>query len=70
MNNVLISVQIILAIFLILLILVQSKGTSMGRVWGNSASFFTRRGLERIIFRITFFVTGVFILISILQVTL
>jgi protein translocase SecG subunit len=58
-------VQIVIATTLVLLILVQAKGTGFGR--SANATSFTRRGLEKVVFKLTFVVTGLFILISLLQ---
>ncbi len=69
MNNLLIILQILLSIILIIFILVQNKGTGFGRVWGGTSSF-TRRGLEKIIFRLTFVVTGLFVILSLINVAL
>ena len=59
-------VQTISAILLVGMIIVQSKGTGFGRQKGGSVSF-TRRGLEKLIFKATFIVAAVFILVSTLQ---
>jgi protein translocase SecG subunit len=69
MKNYISIFQLILSIFLIILILIQNKGTGFGRVWGGTTSF-TRRGLEKFIFKITFVISAIFIIISILQLTL
>ena len=46
--------QLILAISLIVLILMQSRGTSLGSVFGQEGSVFhTRRGAERILFNVS-----------------
>lgn len=66
MNNALLVLQIIISILLIGVVLVQTKGTGFGRVWGTSHSSFTRRGLERVVFRATFLLAFIFIFISIL----
>ena len=58
--------QIVISLFLIVLILVQNKGTGFGRVWGGKMSF-TKRGLERVVFRLTFVMSALFIIISVLQ---
>lgn len=57
--------QIIFSIALVVLILIQARGTGFGR----SASFgggtsFSRRGLEKLIFRSTFVFALAFIVIS------
>jgi len=65
MNNVFQVIQIITAISLICLILIQSRGTGFGRTSSYSSSF-TRRGIEKIVFKLTFVVAAIFILVSIL----
>lgn len=57
------------SVVLILFILVQNKGTGFGRVWGGSSSF-TRRGLEKVIFKMTFVLTGLFVLLSFVNIVL
>ena len=47
------------------LILLQVKGTGFGRVWGGLSTSSTRRGLEGVIFKITFVLAGLFMVISI-----
>lgn len=69
MTNTLIILQIVISVVLIGFILVQNKGTGFGRVWGGTSSF-TRRGLEKIIFRLTFVLTGLFVILSLINVTL
>lgn len=69
MKNILFVSQIISALILIVLILIQSKGKGLGRAFGmGSQVSFTRRGLEKLLFRLTFIATFIFILISIFQV--
>ena len=64
MKQILIIIQIVASIILIGLILIQAKGTGFGRVGGTS---FTRRGLEKFVFKATFVVAFIFIGVSILQ---
>ncbi|MBX4205807.1 preprotein translocase subunit SecG [Candidatus Microgenomates bacterium] len=59
--------QIVLGIIVSFFILVQVKGTGFGRVWGGSGASFTRRGLEKLVFKLTFVLSFLFIVISILQ---
>ncbi len=66
MRDVILILQVILGIVLTVVILVQVKGTGFGRVWGASSTSFTRRGLEKLVFKATFVLTFVFILISVL----
>jgi len=60
--------QMVSSIVLIALILVQARGTGFGRSssFGGGTSF-SRRGLEKLIFRLTFVFALVFIGVSILQ---
>ena len=66
MENLLLGLQIGSSLVLMVFILVQAKGTGLGRSWGSSASF-SRRGLERVIFRGTFVMAAVFAITSILR---
>jgi len=65
--NVLIILQIVLSTILIFFIILQTRGTGFGRVWGSSHSSFTRRGLEKMVFKATFVVAALFVVVSILQ---
>lgn len=57
--------ELILAASLIVLILMQSRGTSLGSVFGQEGSVFhTRRGAERVLFNVTIGVAAVFVIIS------
>jgi preprotein translocase subunit SecG len=58
--------ELILAVALIVLILMQSRGTSLGSVFGQEGSVFhTRRGAERVLFNVTIAVAIGFLVISI-----
>lgn len=71
MKNTLIIIQALTAVFIILAILVQSKGTGLSKSWGGgNLKSFTRRGLEKIIFKSTFVVLAIFILSSFLQLVI
>lgn len=67
MKQVLTIVQIVVSIALIGLVLIQARGTGFGRSSGIGGASFTRRGLEKLVFRLTFVVVFLFIAISILQ---
>ena len=69
MRNTLLIFQSIISIVLILFILVQNKGVGFGRVWGGGSSF-TRRGLEKLVFKLTFVLTTIFVILSIVNVSL
>ncbi len=54
--------ELVLAVALITLILMQSRGTSLGSVFGQEGSVFhTRRGAEKILFNVTIAVALAFI---------
>ncbi len=60
-------VQVILAIFLSVLILLQSRGTGLGSVFGGDGNVFqTRRGIELTLFKFTIGVAAAFLLVSLL----
>lgn len=68
MKEVILIGQIVVATFLVIVILVQARGTGFGRSFGGSTqSSFSRRGLEKVVFKLTFILVGIFITISILQ---
>lgn len=63
----LLVLEIILAVLFTILILVQPKSSGgLTKSWGSATSF-TRRGLERVLFRATFIVATLFIVTSALQ---
>lgn len=60
-------IQIILAIALMVLILLQAKGTGLGSTFGGEIGLYrTKRGLEKIFFRLTIFVSTLFIILSVI----
>jgi len=70
MKVLLLVIQSILSLSLALVILIQAKGTGLGRAWGGTGTSFSRRGLEKVVFRATFVLSALFILISIISVAL
>ena len=64
MTNFLTVIQIVSSLALIVLILIQARGTGLGR---TSAGSFTRRGLEKLLFKLTFVFATVFLIVSVLQ---
>ncbi len=70
MKQFLTIVQIIVSLVLIALILMQARGTGLGRTFGGgSGTSFTRRGLEKLIFKATFVFVILFLVISVLQLS-
>lgn len=65
MRDVLLVLQIILGVVLSFLILIQVKGASgFGRTLGGGMQSFSRRGLESLVFKFTFVLSFLFLLIS------
>lgn len=59
--------QIVLAIILSALILLQAKGTGLGSTFGGEVGLYrTKRGLEKLLFRLTIFVATLFIVSSVI----
>ena len=68
MNQVLIILQIVISLVLIGLILMQARGTGLGRTFGGGGgTSFTRRGLEKLLFKATFVFVVLFLVISVLS---
>lgn len=63
------AVQILLGILLIVLIVLQSKGTGMGTAFGGDMGFYgTKRGAEKVLFVFTIVVSVAFFILSIVGV--
>lgn len=63
--------QIILAALLILIIIIQQKGTGLGSTFGGDLSFYrTRRGAEKLLFNLTIILGVLFIATSVLGLLL
>ena len=58
--------QILIAVVLVTIILLQVKGTSASIFGAAESSFRTRRGLEKILFQFTIFLIVLFIVLAIL----
>jgi len=70
MREILTTAQIVLSTVLVLFVLLQVKGVGFGRVWGTGGGSFARRGLEKLVFKLTFVVSGLFILLSLLSLVI
>jgi len=59
-------VQIVVSIALIIAILLQARGAGLGSVFGGTGTVFkTRRGVDRLLFRMTITFTVIFAVVSI-----
>lgn len=64
------TIQIILALILVLVILMQTKGSSMGGLFGggdSSSVYRTRRGFERRLFQFTIALSVVFFVVALIN---
>ncbi|MCA0228652.1 preprotein translocase subunit SecG [Patescibacteria group bacterium] len=63
MNNVLMAITIGSAVLLIVAILLQQRGASLGAGFGGSSELYTtRRGLDKNLFEVTIFLAITFVL--------
>lgn len=63
--------QIVIALLLIVVILLQSKGSGLGSAFGgSSAVYLTKRGAEKKLFNATIVLAALFFLISLASVIL
>jgi len=71
MKEIVAVVQIIFAALLVVVILLQAKGSGLGQAWGGSGEFYrSKRGVEKILFKITIALSILFFIWSIVSVSL
>ena len=69
MRVILLISQIVISLAIIVVILMQSKGTGIGTVFGGSESFYrSKKGVEKLFVYLTIILTFLFALVSIIQV--
>ncbi|MBI4153636.1 preprotein translocase subunit SecG [Candidatus Woesebacteria bacterium] len=68
MKSAILALQIVISALLVGSILVQTKGTGFGRVWGASGVSFARRGLEKLVFKATFVLAALFVILALVQI--
>jgi preprotein translocase subunit SecG len=62
-------IQIIVAIALIVLVLLQTKGAGLGGIFGGEGGIYrTRRGVEKTLYQATIALAVVFFLVSLIAV--
>ena len=70
MPNYLVIAQIIVAIALIVVIILQVKGGGLGGIFGQPDSVYrTRRGVEKSLFQLTIALAVLFVILSILVIS-
>ena len=71
MNQILMYVQIVLAILLVISILLQHRGTSLGGTFGGEGAVYrSRRGAEKFLFYLTIILAIIFVLSAIVNLLL
>lgn len=64
-------IQIVLALLLVVVILVQQKGSGLGSTFGGQMAMYrTKRGAEKLLFRATVVIALLFIIASIVGLSL
>ena len=62
MQNILYIVQIVVSLLLIMIILLQQKGSGLGSTFGGDGAVYrTKRGAEKTIFRLTIILSFIFL---------
>ena len=69
MRVILLIAQIFISLAIIVVILMQSKGTGIGTVFGGSESFYrSKKGVEKLFVYLTIILAILFAVVSIVQV--
>ncbi len=71
MTTFLYSIELLVAIILIALLVVQARGGGLGGIFGGwgTPTYRTRRGIERTLFRLTIILAALFVVIAIVTVS-
>ncbi len=68
MDKVFTIIQLVLAIFLIIIILLQQRGSGLGAAFGSGGNIYgSRRGVDKILFQITIVISVLFFVAAILN---
>ena len=67
MDRIFLILQLITAIFLIVIILIQVRGQSVNIFGGGGDTFRTRRGFEKILFQLTIIVSVIFVSLGLIN---
>jgi preprotein translocase subunit SecG len=71
MTTFLYSIELLVAIILIALLVVQARGGGLGGIFGGwgTPTYRSRRGIERTIFRLTIISAALFVVVAIVTVS-
>jgi len=68
MNQTLLIIQIVVAVLLVLAVLLQHRGTSLGGAFGGAGTVYrSRRGAEKILFYLTIILAVLFVIMAIIN---
>ena len=71
MNNILLIAQLLVSVILIVLILIQQRGTALGSAFGQESGFYgTLRGVQKKIFWLTVVFGALFIILAVANLIL
>ena len=70
MDRIFLILQLITAIFLIVIILIQVRGQSVNIFGGGGDNYRTRRGFEKILFQLTIIVSVIFVSLGLINAAL
>ena len=70
-QKIIVVIQLVLAVFLMLAILLQSRGAGLsGTFGGDSAIYTTRRGAEKLLYWITIILAVIFVFLALISLIL
>lgn len=71
MTTFLYSIELLVAIILIALLVIQARGGGLGGIFGGwgTPTYRSRRGIERTIFRLTIILAALFVVVAIVTVS-
>lgn len=68
-HQIVVTIQIVLGLLLVVLIILQSKGTGLGSTFGGDMGFYgTKRGAEKMLFVLTVIVAVLFLSSSLISI--
>lgn len=71
MKNILLLIQIVISVLLVIIIIMQSKGSGLSTVFGGEGGFYrSKRGVEKLFVYLTVILATAFLVISIAQIVL
>ncbi len=66
LSNILITIQVVLAVLLVIVVLLQQKGSGLGAAFGGSGAVqSTKRGADKVLYQATIVVSILFFVVAI-----